>query len=119
MVKQAGKHIRAFAGECLSAVTALVWFFKLVLEPVGKLAKHGQCMLLLQDIHDIILLLGDRAVQASSLLRSTLIVHHKLFIEIYGRGMAKIKFHLLYHSADCLERFSVNLNCFKTERVHQ
>ena len=44
--------------------------------------------------------------------------HHRLYLHLYGIQLAKVKFHLCHHLAGQLRRFGVNLNCFKTERMH-
>jgi hypothetical protein len=115
---KAGGHIRAFAAEVLSAVTVLVWFFKLVLQPKKRLTDHGHCIQLLAAIHCILFSLGDKAVPLADLLDSLMIVHHHLYLKIYGEDMAKPKFHYCYHLGECLRLFGVNLNCFKMERMH-
>ena len=111
-------HIRAFAGECLSAITALCWFFIIVLEPKNIMVEHGECMRHLQIIHDVLFSLGDKAVALADFLQAVLIVHQSLFLKVYDRKMAKIKFHLLMHASSKLKLLGVNLNCFKMERMH-
>ena len=117
-VRKEGDHIKAFAAEVLTAVTVLMWFFRLVLQPAGLLEEHGQCLELLHCMHDILFGMGDEAVSFADLLESVIIVHHRLFLNLYGKAMAKIKFHFCYHFPMLLRMFGVNLNCFKPERMH-
>ena len=117
VVKEAGKHIRSFASDVLSAVLACCWFCKIVLRPLNKMVEHSKALELLQVVHDILFSLGDNAPKLADLLDAILVVHHKMVLLLYGACAVKIKFHLLYHIPEKLRRFG-KLNCFKTERMH-
>ena len=53
VVKGAGKHIRSFASDVLSAVLACCWFCKIVLRPLKEMVEHSKALELLQVVHDI------------------------------------------------------------------
>ena len=82
VVKKPENHIKAFAGECLAAVTALCMFYITVLRPAGKLSLHGKCILLPQDMHEILFALGDNAKTLGKVLESLMVVHHSLFTRL-------------------------------------
>ena len=87
VVHKPDKHIRAFAGETLSAITVLCWYFLLVMKPRNQLVEHGECLLVLQLIHDILFLLADKAVLLADKLFEVIVLHAKLMLRIYGTGM--------------------------------
>ena len=61
---------------------------------------------------------GDSGLKHADALERLFDSHHRLYLHLYGIQLAKPKFHLCYHLAGQLRRFGVNLNCFKTERMH-
>ena len=80
--------------------------------------EHCSALELLQIVHDILFSMGDEATELVDLLESVLVIHHNMFLKLYGARAAKIKFHLLYHVVDALRRWKRSLNCFKTERMN-
>ena len=119
VVKERAAHIKAFAAEALTGVLTCLWFCKLMLRPLNKMGEYCTGLELLQLVHDILFHLGDRAVRQADLLASTLVVHHQVFLRLYGADAVKIKFHLLHHIPGCLKRFGTCLHCFKPERMHK
>ena len=118
VVMNCNSHLRAYASECSQAVSTLVLLFETVYEPRGIMLLHGRC---LKKMHYMlsILRMGDKAVQHTAALRELIRDHHDDFLALYGIKCAKIKKHLLFHIPDCLDKFQINLDCFKPERMHK
>ena len=115
---QAGDHIRAFAGECASAITVLALFSEMVLKVRGVLVSECKSLLSLKAMLDIYFM-GDDAVKYVLELRAYTTVHHASFGAAYGLELMIPKVHLLYHNVDHLEESGVNLNCWAPERYHK
>ena len=113
----AGKHIKAFAGETLSAIHGLSLFCSLVVVPKGVLVQNVQAFLLLAAITRM-LLCEESAVLQVDLLEQMVLEHFKLCLLLYP-GMHKIKPHLLFHIIDSIRYWGVSPNCFVCERWHQ
>lgn len=113
-----GAHLRAFAGECLDALKALVLYWEMCLRPDGKMLQHGLCLMLLLDICDICFS-GDKALPFVSALMKLISEHHALFVSVYGADKMKPKFHQLFHVALSMFKVLANLNCFRMEKMHQ
>lgn len=108
-------HIKAFAGETMSAVQVLKFFCIMVLERRGLLPHHCYCIKLLAKITGI-LSLGDSAVPLSTELSDLIEEHHKELLQTYGTWLCKPKAHLTYHCPDHMLQLGVNLSCFSNER---
>lgn len=109
--------LRCFAGELLSALPILVLFSDIILEPLGLLPEHRQCLQFLADILDI-LTQGPRALQLLPELASAIAGHNDLYFKLYP-DCSKPKFHWLFHVPENLETFQKNLSCFNPERKHR
>lgn len=118
VVHKPDKYVRAFAGETLSAITVLCWYFLLYMKPRQQLVERGERLLVIQFIRDLLFLLADKAVLLVDKLSEIIVLHANLILRVYGVGVAKWKFHALFHLSTCLINFSVNLNCFRGERMH-
>jgi hypothetical protein len=110
--------LKAFADECMQAVSALLLFWQFVLEPEGVMLAHGHCLRLLKWMLDLIFC-GDEAVRHCEAFAKLVEEHFEQFIALYDITFAKPKLHWLFHIADALARFGVNLNCLKPERMHK
>ena len=119
VVLKPAAHVKSFASDVLTGVLACLWFCKVVLMPKKIMEEHCLCLEVLQLVHDILFHMGDNAAKLADLLQSALVIHHKLFLKLYGADAAKPKFHLVYPIVDCLLRFGFSLNCFKPERMHR
>ena len=117
VVKEPAAHIKSFATQVLSGVLACLWFCKIILLPKDIMSEHCSALEMLQLVHDILFSMGDKAAELVDLLESSLVIHHKMFLKLYGARAAKVKFHLLYHTVDALRRWRRNLNCFAPERM--
>ena len=118
VVQKPAEHIKSFASDVLSGVLTCLWFCKLILLPKDVMIEHCSALEMLQMVHDILFYMGDKAAELVDLLESVLVIHHNMFLKLYGARAAKIKFHLLYHVVDALRRWKRSLNCFPTERMH-
>ena len=110
-------HIRAFAGETLSAVVALGAFADAVVKPLGLLPEFTACFDMLRNIVDI-LQKGEGAFLKMEVLKKAMRDHHIMYLELYPL-CAKPKLHYLRHIPECLERHGVSLSCFASERKHK
>jgi hypothetical protein len=110
-----GAHIKAFAGECMSAVFVLVNFCKERLDADGLLKDHSVAMQTLGAIIDI-LSLHDEAAPFAPRLKDLFVEHHQLVTLLYGDVCLRVKTHLSYHIADSLKHWGVLLDCFSCER---
>ena len=111
--------LRAFANETLSAITALLLFWEVELEPEGKLLRHGRCLRLLKWILDILFYMGDEAVKHAGALAKLMEEYGDLFLELYPIHFVKPKFHWMFHIPLALARFGLCLNCMAPERMHK
>ena len=117
VVHAANNHLRAFAGETLSAIAVLGKFTDAVVKPLGVARDHVECFDALRNIID---LLGQarRMLPSTDLLKRSLADHHEKFRAVYPR-CCKPKLHLVRHVPQSMDRFGVELNCFATERKHK
>ena len=114
--QKAGRHIKAFASEVISAIEAL-HLFVLVALPNGVLPDHVKLFLLMVDIVHV-LSLGDLAIHFATELDNALAEHHALFIKLYAT-CAKPKIHWNRHVVDAMLRHGVNMSCGAPERLHR
>ena len=113
-----GTHLKAFAGEVITATRALSFFAEETLLPKGIMPEHCRCLQMLQAILDI-LALGDEAVERADQLQDLLVAHHKLALKLYGAGVLKVKPHLMLHVPGQFKLHEVNFSCFPMERKHK
>ena len=109
--------IKCFGGELLLAAPILELFMQMCVRPASILEEHCQC---LQHLLNILALLGlhSAVLPRTATLRAEIVSHNDLFRRLYP-NCVKPKFHWMYHLADCIERFRVNLCCFAPERKHR
>ena len=110
-----GTHLKAFASECLTALSVLAVFCRMVLKPKRILSDQCDMILILNDICDI-LTSGDLAVAQADVLARKIGQHHQAMLRLYGHDCLKIKTHLVYHVPECFVRFNINASCFSNER---
>ena len=110
-------HIKAFAGEILTAIVVLGLFSKLILQPIGKMQTHTSLLSCMSDILGT-LRLGDRAALHVAHLKALCLRHHQEFKDIMPQCM-KPKLHFLHHTPLQIEHHQRNLSCFGPERKHQ
>jgi hypothetical protein len=113
----ADAHIKAFAGEVLSAMGILQLFCTLVLQPVGELLDQVSLVSCMCDILDI-LVSGDRATRHVARLKSLCLRYHTESAVVMPRSV-KPKMHYMHHVPQQIARHGVNLSCFAPERKHQ
>lgn len=116
-VRNSDHPIKAFAVECMAAITVLDLFATMVLDKAGLLPLHCKCMHLLSEITDL-LSAGDRIVPHSDKLEMRIEERRALFVEIYGLALATPKLHHLGHVAQSMKRWQVNLDCRPMETMH-
>jgi hypothetical protein len=111
-----GSGLKAFAGEIVALVPALVQFGRLVLVPRGVLLQQVKCMEYLFCIQS---LLFSQDVQRSvQQLRALVVRHHILFAALYP-SCIRPKLHYLHHVVDGIEAQQKHISCFATERKHK
>ena len=110
-------HIRAFAGEVLTAMNVLHLFCKMVLEPINALGAHVSLVVIMSEIFDI-LCSGDRAAHHVPRLQELLLRFHRQFLEVSPR-CCKPKLHYMHHTPQQIGLHRRNLACFAPERKHQ
>jgi hypothetical protein len=114
-LRSEGCHIKAFAGECISAVLVMVQFCKQRLDPYNLLVDHSAAMQILGSIVDI-LGLHDAAVDYADKLKKLFVQHHRYVMVLYGTQAIRVKTHLSYHIPESLQKWGVLLDCFSCER---
>jgi hypothetical protein len=110
-----GKHIRAYAGEMLTAICVLGFFCDEFLAPEGILTDHLACLGHLRTMTDIFT--SHRHDLVDTLEQAT-VSHHVAFFHLY-EDCVKLKPHYLLHIARCIRRSRKILSCFPTERQHK
>ena len=110
-------HMRAFASEVISVISALGIFVDVVVKPSGVVAANVVCFDRLREIVGL-LTSGDQAVKNVDVLKRTLLAHHDCYAMLYPQCM-KPKIHYLKHAVDCIQKFVCNLSCFGPERKHR
>ena len=109
--------LKAFAGETLLVVDTLVLSNRIVLEPLGVLQDHRECLELVASILGI-LSGGTAAHQFQHELKQKIARHNKLFDKLYSE-CAKPKFHWLFHVPENIGKIGRSLACFNPERKHR
>ena len=96
----------------------LLAFMLDVVQPLGVLARHIECLALLEKITSFltctIAVTDAKRLELDKLLRE----HMAIFVELY-RVHVKIKFHHTGHLARDLWRMGSTLSCFPLERKHR
>ena len=118
----AADHVKYFAGELLSIVRIFLAFLLLDVAPKvqGKLDRHIRCFTLLVQI------IGNFSNGPEVVTRTLyekvqgmIEEHARLFVELYGEGAAKIKFHHLLHLMWNVFKLGKMIGCFPGERKHR
>ena len=117
VINKRGAHIRAFAGEMLTAIGLMHMFLQVVVVPlkIASLQDHIDCFTLLSCIISI-LLAADYNTIAD--LREATHTYHVLLKRLYP-DICKPKVHAMQHVCDSLEFWRVLFNCFAPERKHK
>ena len=110
--------MKAFASECITAVTVCCFLVDMLLEPQKLLPQHCECMKMLGDMLDIFML-GDDAYRHIDALEKLVEEHHLKFVELYGSECAKVKPHLVYHIVQKIRKFRKAMGCLGPERKHR
>jgi len=113
-----GDQARGFAADTIAAMHVLSAICTLVVDASGVLVQQVQCFRAACEILDL-LMTGDHAVQHYEKLLELATFHHFLFIELYGRELARPKLHYLYHCIIFLWLLRRNMNTLSAERKHK
>ena len=87
-----GGCLKAWAGETIFAVQALVKFADLVVVPKGALLEETRCLRLIAKVLDM-LSTPDSAVHNIREIETALTDHHELILQLYGVRLVKPKLH--------------------------
>ena len=111
-------HIRAFAGEVLTAICAIGLSVANVLEPlhIPNMEDHIQCFKYLWMIADY--LTTQKCLEQMGPFKEAVRNHHRMYVELYG-DMVKPKLHDLRQVVDSITHVGKVLSCFVTERRHK
>ena len=112
-----GSHFKAYASETWLAVNTLIMYTNLVVDPIGALPQHVQCIRLLFKTLSI-LYLGNRALGFVDVLAETIEQHFFLYTELYPEAVIP-KLHLLSHVPIMLQEHGCNISTFPMERKHK
>ena len=112
-----GKHIKAFASETISAITALGCFSDLVLAPSGRLPAIKDALDKGRRVQDM-LRMCDSVINVIDELENAMAAFHAAFVATMPEAV-KQKPHLMRHVVDSIRHMQKNFNCFVTERKHK
>ena len=117
-IRRGGWCLKAWAGETIFAVHALVKFAELVLVPSGVLLEETRCLSLISKVLDM---LSTPACAVNNVrdLEATLTEHHRLIKQLYGADYVKPKLHYSHHIPGNIENVGDVLSCFSAERKHK
>ena len=116
VVHDAKKHIRAFAGEVLTALQVLGLFTSAVLAPSGALPDYVVLMQLTCVVMDL-LQRGDEACAHTERLALLMTRFHRQFMTVMPQ-CRKPKLHFMHHIPTQMRRMRKHLSCFAPERFH-
>ncbi len=88
------------------------------IKPRGLLKTNIECFSALWPIL-CILRKGEMSNAIHGVLTALVPKHNRLFLDLYGKEHAKIKFHHTYHIADDMLYVMQCLSCFPTERKNK
>ena len=111
-------HVKHFASDQLGMIPIMYAFLHEKILPLGVLDKNIECWTLLWKIM-CVLRRGDMNDTICQTLRSLIVQHNTLCLELYGNAHFKVKFHHLYHLPDDMFWLNKIISCFVTERKNK
>ena len=112
--------MKLFASDCLTVISIVYAYLKLIVSRMNILNNHIRCFELLHC------LLGEftcgsspSTTEFSDRLARLTREHAELFLELYDEKYVKIKFHHAFHLPGDYSRVGRVIGCFATERRHR
>ena len=111
-------HVKHGASDQLGMIPIMYAFLHEKILPLGVLDKNIECWTLLWKI-TCVLRRGDMNDTICQTLRTLIVQHNTLCLELCGDAPFKVKFHHLYHLPDDMFGLNKIISCFVTERKNK